>query len=146
MTSHHGSISTVVGMARELQPTSVLDVGAGFGKYGVLMREYFPNAIIEAVEPNAHQMVEVYDTIHRITIEEYLDRFTREFDLGLLIAVMYRFNHEEGQRLLGELRKRCRHLILTLEKKQHGDYTQWVPENIDPLRLVELEYEWVVLL
>jgi hypothetical protein len=31
------SILTVVG---NLQPQSILDIGCGFGKYGMLMREY----------------------------------------------------------------------------------------------------------
>lgn len=34
------AFSTIAGLARQLQPSTVLDVGVGFGKYGFLFREY----------------------------------------------------------------------------------------------------------
>ena len=39
-SSNSETIPIVIGLARLLAPTRVLDVGAGFGKYGVLFREY----------------------------------------------------------------------------------------------------------
>ena len=38
--SHSAQISTIVGFAELLQPASVLDVGAGMGQYGVLLRNH----------------------------------------------------------------------------------------------------------
>src|SRR4051794_31450104 len=39
-TSVHHNINTIVTLVSNLQPQRVLDIGCGFGKYGVLMREY----------------------------------------------------------------------------------------------------------
>jgi hypothetical protein len=53
-----------------LNPASVLDIGAGFGKYGVLFREYCEThprvEAIEAWEPyvDAHRLRGIYDAVH----------------------------------------------------------------------------------
>jgi len=39
-SSQIANISTITGWIAEIQPASILDVGVGFGKYGVLAREY----------------------------------------------------------------------------------------------------------
>jgi SAM-dependent methyltransferase len=39
-TSVHHNLSTVLTVVTQLNPKRVLDVGCGFGKYGVLLREY----------------------------------------------------------------------------------------------------------
>ena len=49
-TSNHGAISLVLEVLVRLRPQSILDVGTGRGKYGVLCREYFPDARIVGIE------------------------------------------------------------------------------------------------
>ena len=39
-TSDHHNITPVLTIAQNLRPASVLEIGCGFGKYGVLLREY----------------------------------------------------------------------------------------------------------
>ena len=39
-TSHWNQINEIIGLVMTVRPKSVLDVGVGFGKYGVLLREY----------------------------------------------------------------------------------------------------------
>ncbi len=39
-TSRSDKISTILGMIEKLTPNSILDIGVGFGKWGVLCREY----------------------------------------------------------------------------------------------------------
>lgn len=39
-TSDHHNINTMLSILRALEPRRVLDVGCGFGKYGVALREY----------------------------------------------------------------------------------------------------------
>ncbi len=39
-TSDFHNISSIVALIYQLHPASVLDIGCGFGKYGVLIREY----------------------------------------------------------------------------------------------------------
>lgn len=39
-TSDHHNINSILSVVTALRPKRILDVGCGFGKYGVLMREY----------------------------------------------------------------------------------------------------------
>jgi hypothetical protein len=39
-TSHPYQLNEIIDLAMKVDPKSVLDVGVGFGKYGVLLREY----------------------------------------------------------------------------------------------------------
>ncbi|HII30270.1 TPA: glycosyltransferase family 1 protein, partial [Candidatus Woesearchaeota archaeon] len=39
-SSSHYQISKIMNLVVKLNPSSILDVGVGFGKYGVLCREY----------------------------------------------------------------------------------------------------------
>ena len=39
-TCHHTYISDTLDVVRKLKPRSILDVGIGFGKWGLLFREY----------------------------------------------------------------------------------------------------------
>lgn len=50
-TSDHRQISTVLDVVLKREPGAILDIGAGYGKYGNLLREYLPDATIVGVEP-----------------------------------------------------------------------------------------------
>ncbi len=39
-SSHFGQLNEIVELIKLSKPKSVLDIGVGFGKYGVLAREY----------------------------------------------------------------------------------------------------------
>ena len=49
-TSNPMQISFVLDAILQLNPSSVLDIGCGSGKYGVLLREYLPKARIDGIE------------------------------------------------------------------------------------------------
>lgn len=69
-TSSMLMIPTVLDHLQRLNPDSVLDIGAGYGKYGVLCREYLDRhphmEAIEAWEPYivGHRLGGIYDRIH----------------------------------------------------------------------------------
>jgi SAM-dependent methyltransferase len=50
-TSDHHNIVPILSVIQNLQPRSVLDIGCGFGKYGVLIREYL-DVWQERLEPD----------------------------------------------------------------------------------------------
>jgi hypothetical protein len=61
-----------------LNPKSILDIGAGAGKYGKLLKTALPNCVIDAVEPTQKYIDEyglssIYSTIYTMNIEEYLE-------------------------------------------------------------------------
>jgi hypothetical protein len=62
-------VPTVLNHMVALNPASILDIGAGFGKYGVLFREYCPKhpmmVGVEAWEPYVvdHRLRGIYDVL-----------------------------------------------------------------------------------
>ena len=62
----------------KLNPTSILDVGAGSGKNGKLIRETGYKNKLECLEPTPEYVTEfkldsIYDTIHPVSLEQFVD-------------------------------------------------------------------------
>jgi hypothetical protein len=60
----------------KINPLSVLDVGAGAGKYGRFIRTLLPETSREAIEPtqkyiDEYKLGEVYNNVHCTTIKEF---------------------------------------------------------------------------
>ena len=132
-TSDPGVISFIVTKAMNFQPKAVLDVGPGFGKYGVLLREYFEvwqNQVykkkdwktrIDCVEIFPQYMTPihkyVYNSIIMGNIMEHLD-ILKDYDLVLLIDVLEHLKRGEGEMLLDAIK--CHYIVST----PNGDYKQ----------------------
>lgn len=86
-------------------PSSLLDIGAGYGKYGLLAREYadkYPWSMrIDAVEPFSYLDWignKVYDNVYR---KDFLDiDFIDHYDLTLMIDVLEHFEKKDGWKAL----------------------------------------------
>jgi len=126
-TSDAANIPFVVSELQRLQPKSVLDVGMGFGKWGVLAREYLDvwggrcrpddwQLRIEGVEIHAPYRNPiwdgVYDQVHIGDAQEVLRGLGR-YDVGIFCDVIEHIDKEAGRRLLRELLEHCGHVILT---------------------------------
>lgn len=64
-TGYHGIIPDVVELLRKEQPKKVLEIGAGFGKWGVLLREY-----LEVYGQNKWKPSERFVTIDAVEVYE----------------------------------------------------------------------------
>ena len=80
-----------------LNPKSILDMGAGAGKYGKLLRDVLPECRIDAVE-GSPEVVEqfslktIYNTVHTMSIEKYLDECSsNSYDVVILGDVLEHF-------------------------------------------------------
>lgn len=67
---------------RRLNPARVLDVGAGAGKHGKLVRAAIQPAALEAVEPtqsyvSQFQLVEIYDLVHCMSVQDFVRLHSR---------------------------------------------------------------------
>lgn len=98
-----------------MNPNSILDVGSGFGKWGLLLREYLevwqgrwkPSdwkkriCAVEAFEPYRHLpwYYNVYDAVYPYPIEENHDLLAA-FDLVLWADVLEHMEKTEGQLML----------------------------------------------
>lgn len=126
-TSDMRSAAAVMAAVLKIKPQSVLDLGIGFGKYGVLMREWTDGVAgrvacktwqtsiigVEAHEPYRNPAWDLYD---RVGIEDFTDirhwfRYTR-FDLVLLIDSLEHVSKTIGDELLMYLIEHNRHVIV----------------------------------
>jgi hypothetical protein len=123
-------------LIRTLNPNSVLDIGVGFGKYGVLCREY-----LEIWDKRLEQGKEKYsEFLRRIdgieVFEEYLtplhkfvynniyignatkiiDEIDFNYDLVLLIGVLEHLTEAEGEQLLRKLLAKSKGVLISTDK------------------------------
>lgn len=128
-TSTTVHISDVLTVVRTLQPRSVLDVGAGIGRWGLLFRDALDvlaarlsreewKARIVGLEPfkKYHSPVHqwAYDELRSETVEEYLSGAGKveTFDLIWIGDVLEHFTLLESERVWPELVKRARKAVI----------------------------------
>ena len=109
-----------------LQPKSVLDLGSGFGKFGVLTREYTDiwngtyepkdwKVRIDGVEgftkyiQNWHY--EIYSNIYICNILDFIPNI--KYDLILMIDVLEHFTGEQGEQVLKMIIENSESAIIT---------------------------------
>jgi hypothetical protein len=123
--SSHLSLTMVMEHVSRLHPTRVLDIGAGYGKWGYLVREaldFIPGRLqpstwqveIDGLEifPTGSPLAEwVYD---RMLVGNALDMLgtLREYDLVILGDVIEHFTKADGLRLLRTLLEQNRNVIV----------------------------------
>lgn len=94
------------------RPKRVLDIGPGFGKYGVLIREYWntkPEALdaLEAWEPYVTPMMKaIYDEVIIGRAEEQGQSFFSKYDLILMIDVLEHIEKEAALDMLWRMKNR----------------------------------------
>lgn len=133
-TSVHYQISTIVEMIIALKPSSVLDIGAGTGKYGLLMREYLELwgndghleksdwkcriDAIEVFEPYISPVHEyVYDRVYVGDATVVIEQISHRYDLAILIDVLEHIDKDRGSHFIRALRDRTDAIIVSLPKR-----------------------------
>jgi hypothetical protein len=136
-TSDLHNISPVVSIGCRTQPKRLLDVGCGFGKYGVLMREYLDVAQerlvpeswqteiigIEGHEPYRNPIHDfVYNKVHYGDATEVLPKLGR-FDLIMVCDVIEHFEKEAARRFAAAALDQSRYLLISTprEPSAQGD-------------------------
>jgi hypothetical protein len=117
------------------RPNSLLDVGVGFGKYGVLAREYLElwdgrgkyedwTHRIDGIEIFEQYLTPLHDYIYdNMYIDNALDVIPRldcTYDLILLIDVLEHFTYKEGVRILDACQQKGRNLLVSTPKNIGG--------------------------
>jgi 2-polyprenyl-3-methyl-5-hydroxy-6-metoxy-1,4-benzoquinol methylase len=120
----------------QLNPQSVLDVGCGFGKYGMLAREYLEywgagaalnwKRKIDAVEGFANYITPlhhyIYNTIYVKNVLIIIDKL-KGYDLVLLIDVLEHFDKPQGETLVESLISHNKGILISTPKvfAEQGD-------------------------
>ncbi|MCX7825231.1 MAG: class I SAM-dependent methyltransferase [Verrucomicrobiae bacterium] len=127
-TSHFNQLQDVVGMMVYLDPQSILDVGCGCGKYGVLAREYLELALdhgpndpwrrrMEAIEGFGGYLTPlhkfIYDQVHVGNALEIMPKLDGPYDLVLLIDTLEHLERDAGLELLRQCRRLGRNVIVS---------------------------------
>lgn len=114
-TSEHWQIPKIVDVIARAQPRRVLDVGAGYGKYGLLAREYGGAERVDAVDANAPRFP-VYDHVYLGDIrrlDQVLPEPNSPYDLALFIDVIEHLEKDDGWRVLEDLTHRAKQVLVT---------------------------------
>ena len=156
-TSHPNQLNEILEVILKLRPKSVLDVGVGFGKYGVLAREYleFWDGIqdykswkyqIDGVEVFGDYLTPLHDFIYnKIYIGEattVLPTLTDKYDLLLLIDVIEHFTEADGLAFLDLCFERATNVLVSTPREMNaqGDafenshethLFQWTPKHFN---------------
>lgn len=130
-TSDLYNVHPVITTIQQLEPSSVLDIGCGFGKYGVLMREYIDvwhgrfrrddwQLRIEAIEAfgeYANPLWDfVYDDVHIGDASTLLPHLGT-FDVVLIADVIEHFEKVAAKQLVEECMQRARALVISTPKE-----------------------------
>lgn len=140
-----------------LKPNSVLDVGAGFGKYGVLCREFLELwdgrdkydfiRRIDAVEVYEKYITPLHNFIYnKIYVDDIKNAVNREFyyDIVLLIDVLEHFPKQDGYDIITKVLQKNRGILISTPKNvshQEDDFenvyethrSQWSRDDLEKL-------------
>jgi hypothetical protein len=112
-------------------PQKLLDIGVGFGKYGVLAREYLElwnsgneyhgwSRQIDGIEAFEEYLTplheQVYSRMYKGDALTILPVLKDRYDLILLIDVLEHFTYNDGMKVLGECLKHGRNLVISVPK------------------------------
>lgn len=153
--SDASNLPFVAAELQKLKPLSILDVGVGFGKWGVVAREYLEawhgrfsreqwRVRIEGIEIFEGYRNPIwaaaYDQIHIGDATEILSGLG-QFDVGLICDVIEHIEKPVGRQLIDQLLAHCQTVILTTplsfwpQGEEHGNVSQkhlclWRPEDL----------------
>lgn len=95
------------------QPQRILDLGAGFGMYGAVVRQWLDLGVtpaksflvgVEAWAAYRSPLWDLYNLMIVDSIQNYLRSCTQRFDCVIMNDVIEHFEKEEGGRVLDRLR------------------------------------------
>jgi len=107
-TSYSESIPEVIKIIQAVKPKTVLDIGIGRGKYGLLTREYCDDAVVDGVEAWPEYITETQKAIYRTIYTEDITKMDltklNSYDLVLMIDVIEHLTKEDAWRIIETLK------------------------------------------
>ncbi|MFZ2193245.1 MAG: class I SAM-dependent methyltransferase [Candidatus Moraniibacteriota bacterium] len=130
-TSQNYQISKIIEAIISHNPNSILDIGVGFGKYGVLCREYLELwdgrekysdfkrkidgvEVFESYITPLHRFI--YDEIHIGDATKIINDLKNSYDLVLLIDVLEHFEKKAGSDLIKKILSKNKAVLISVPK------------------------------
>lgn len=122
--SDHIQVSTVLELVLVREPRKVLDIGAGYGIYGSLVRNYVPDAWIVGVEPELRYRFDdsaaprrrdrwaAYDLVHNVVWPTMIPMPDGGFDVALMIDVLEHADASDGAAMIRDAMHAARALVV----------------------------------
>ncbi len=121
-TGHFGHISLVVEILLKVGPKSILDIGIGYGKYGMLAREYLDYAhfkkrevVIDGIEGFGEYIQEgqrfYYDHIFVGDARSILPS-AGQYDMILLLDTLEHLTKEDGLQIMKACQSKAKYVLV----------------------------------
>lgn len=127
-SSFAGSFAPIVNTLIHANPGRVLDIGPGWGKYGLACREYLPDleflAAIEVPQGRLSTQDAIYDHVFVGDVRNAPDTTFAGYDVALLIDVIEHMTLDDGMQILSTIQENgCCPLVSTPKQfmEQHDD-------------------------
>lgn len=114
-TSERWQIPHILDVVVELQPRTVLDVGAGYGKYGCLVREYSPAERVDGfdVGPPRYANYDHFYVGDARQLEAVLPPDVPHYDLALFLEVIEHLDKNDAWQVLDTLTQRAERVLVS---------------------------------
>ena len=123
--SSWNAITPIMNEVYFLQPKTVLELGVGYGKYGVLLREVLDamygrcrpdqwEARIDGVEAWEPYRSPCWDAYSKVSIEDFGKHEYTGYDLVLMIDSLEHLEPQQGRGFLAGLVARNKHVIVSV--------------------------------
>jgi hypothetical protein len=114
--SHNTNVDYVARLIRDNEPKTVLDVGAGAGKYGHLYRAIYPYYQIDALEVwepyiEEYNLNYLYNNIFKEDVRSF-DNFN--YDLVILGDILEHMEKEEAIRVMESVKSQAKMAIISI--------------------------------
>ncbi len=165
-TSLYETIGPMLEFIRRVRPQTVLDVGSGCGKFGLLIKEYVDvwderikkeewTTQVDAVEIwKPYLEYPVYQGYYRNLYNMDIVEFSKtmpQYDLAICGDVIEHIEKEQGWDVLHRLLDNCKYILLSLplgswpfrnygENKYEDHISTWDVEDLHQLPIEECQY------
>jgi hypothetical protein len=130
-TSHPYQLNQILEVVIKTKPKAILDIGTGFGKYGVLFREYLEywsgsedyerwTHVIDGIEVHEKYLTPlhsfIYDRIYTGEATKVIANIGKRYDLITLIDVIEHLSEEDGSALITQCLDISNNLLISTPK------------------------------
>lgn len=119
-SSYVDSFAPIVHLLIQEQPRRVLDIGPGWGKYGLACREYLPDleylAAVEVPQGRLSTQDAIYDHVMVGDVRNAPATTFAGYDIALLVDIIEHMSLEDGAQLLRTIQEAGCHPLVSTPK------------------------------